>query len=86
MLYKCVSAISAKSALASFHFGECLLFYPSCLLYGKDFFQTFRSMANKRYKWYVTKSVYVAITIVFFLAKKKNKKSSVRVYGRAYFV
>ena len=66
ILYKCVSAISATSALASFHFGECLLFYPSCLLYGKDFFQTFCSMANKRYKWYVTKSVCAAITIFFF--------------------
>ena len=60
--------------------------YPSCLLYGKYFFQAFRSMANKRYKWHVTKSVDVAITIFFSCQRKKNKKSSVRVCGRAYFV
>ena len=37
--------------------------YPSCLLYGKCFFKASRSIAIKRYKWYVTKSNYVAMTI-----------------------
>lgn len=72
--YKCVSAISATGALSNIRFGECLLFYPSCLLYGKDFFQTFRSMANKRSKWYATKSVYVAITVFFFWKKKREQE------------
>ena len=58
--------------------------YPSCLLYGKDFFKAFRSIAKKRYKWYVTKSVYVAMT-VFATSWKKNKKSSVLV-GVDFFV
>ena len=71
--YKCVSAISATRALAYFRFGECLLFYPSCFLY-----RAFRSMANRRYEWYVTKSVYVAITIFFFLQKKKKKQEIIR--------
>ena len=37
--------------------------YPSCSLYEKEFFRVFRSIANQRYKWYVTKSVYVAMTV-----------------------
>ena len=69
MRYKCVSAISA---LASFHFSECLLFYPSCLLYGEDFFQAFRSMANKRYKM-VCHQIHVRGNN-FFLAKKKEQE------------
>ena len=73
--------------LQVFIFSECLFFYyPSCLLYGKDFFQAFRSIANKRYKWFVTKCVYVAMIIFSFKQKKRNKKSSVRLCGRAYFV
>ena len=37
--------------------------YPSCSLYEKEFFRVFRSIANQRYKGYVTKSVYVAMTV-----------------------
>ena len=53
--------------LQVFIFSECLFFYyPSCLLYVKDFFQAFHSIANKRYKWFVTNCVYVAMIIFFF--------------------
>ena len=69
MRYKCVSAISA---LASFHFSECILFYPSCLLYGEDFFKLFAPWQTRDIKWYVTKSMFVAIT--FSWQKKKDKK------------
>ena len=48
------------------------LFSPSCLLKEKCF-QASRSIANKRYRWYVTKSVYVAMTI--FLPGKKKKRT-----------
>ena len=65
---------------------NAFVFPLSCLLYGKCFFQAFRSIANKRYEWQVTKSVYVAIIIFLPGRKKKNKKSSVRVGGRAFFV
>ena len=60
------------------------VFPLSCLLYGKYFFQASRSIANKRYEWQVTKSVYVAIIIFLPGRKKKNKNSSVRVCGRAF--
>ena len=50
---------------------ECL--YPSCLLNGKTFFRAFLSIANKRYKWCVTKSDYVAMT-VFLTGRKKQKE------------
>ena len=65
---------------------ECL--YSSCLLNGKTFFRAFLSIANKRYKWCVTKSVYVAMTVFLTGGKKKKKKkkiSSVRVCGRGIF-
>ena len=45
--------------------------YPSCSLYEKEFFRAFRSIANQRYKWYVTKSVYVAMTVFLTGWKKK---------------
>ena len=51
------------------------LFSPSCLLLGKNFFQASRSIAKKRYKWYVTKSVYVAMTI--FVPGKKKKEQEI---------
>ena len=50
---------------------ECL--YPSCLLNGKRFFRAFLSIANKRYKWCVTKSDYVAMTN-FLTGRKKQKE------------
>ena len=46
--------------------------YPSCLLYGKECFSAFRSIANYRYKWYVTKSNYVAMKIFLTGRKKRN--------------
>ena len=52
---------------------ECL--YSSCLLNGKTFFRAFLSIANKRYKWCVTKSVYVAMTVFLTGEKKKKKKT-----------
>ena len=60
--------------------------YPSCLLYGKECFSAFRSIANYRYKWYVTKSNYVTMKIFLTGRKKKNKISSAHVCGRAFFV
>ena len=51
---------------------ECL--YSSCLLNGKTFFRAFLPIANKRYKWCVTKSVYVAMTVFLTGGKKKQKK------------
>ena len=45
--------------------------YPSCSLYEKEVFRVFRSIANQRYKWYVTKSVYVAMTVFLTGWKKK---------------
>ena len=51
---------------------ECL--YSSCLLNGKTFFRAFLSIANKRYKWCVTKSVYVVMTVFLTGGKKKKKK------------
>ena len=47
--------------------------YPSCLLYGKECFSAFRSIANYRYKWYVTKSNYVAMKIFLTGRKKKGQ-------------
>ena len=38
---------------------SAFVFPLSCLLYGKYFFQASRSIANKRYEWQVTKSVYI---------------------------
>ena len=46
--------------------------YPSCLLYGKECISAFRSIANYRYKWYVTKSNYVAMKIFLTGRKKRN--------------
>ena len=47
---------------------------PKLFIVWKKIFQAFRSMANKRYKWYVTKSVYVAITTFFSWQKKKEQE------------
>ena len=47
--------------------------YPSCSLYEKEFFRAFRSIANQRYKWYVTKSVYVAMAVFLTGWKKKTR-------------
>ena len=59
---------------------ECL--YPSCLLNGKRFFRAFLSIANKRYKWCVTKS---DDSFSYWPKKKKKKLSVVRVCGRGIF-
>ena len=48
---KLASVQVSQVPLQVFISSECLLFNPICLLYGNDFFQAFRSMANKRYKW-----------------------------------
>ena len=66
--------------------GDLEWLYPSCLLYGKYFLRAFRSIANWRYKWFVTKSVYLAMAIFLTGWKKENKTSSVRVCGCAFFV
>ena len=60
--------------------------FPSFLLYEKYFFRAFRSIAYWRYKWYVTKSVYVAMTVFLTGWKKKQKISSVRVCRQGFFV
>ena len=86
MRYKCACAC-ATSSLVSFHVRECLSFFPKLFIERKIFFQASRSIGKKRYKWQVTKSVYVAMTTFLPGKKKKNKnKSSVRGYGRAYFM
>ena len=72
MRYKCAWA---TSALASFRVSECLSFFPKLFIVRKIFFQASRSIANKRYKWYVTKSVYVAMTI--FVPGKKKKEQEI---------
>ena len=45
--------------LQIFIFSECLCFSPKLLIVWKIFFQASRSIANKRYEWQVTKSVYI---------------------------
>ena len=49
------------------------VFYLTQVVYCMEmfFFQAFRSMANKTYKWQVTKSVYVGMTI--FLPNRKKR-------------
>ena len=59
--------------------------YPSCLLYGKSVLELFFRLQTI-YKWYVTKFNYVAMKIFLTGKKKKTRKSSVRVCGRAFFV
>ena len=54
--------------------------YPSCLLYGKEFF--LELFAKQRYKWQVTKSVYVAMTI--FCSWQKKKKNLPFAYMGVY--
>lgn len=59
MRYKCACACAcATSALASFHVRECLSFFPKLFIERKIPFQASRSIANRRCKWQVTKSVY----------------------------
>ena len=53
--------------------GDLEWLYPSCLLYGKYFLRAFRSIANWRYKWFVTKSVFLAMAI-FLTGWKKRKQ------------
>ena len=71
--------------LQVFIFGERHFFSPICLLYGKDFFQAFRSIANKRYKCDVTKSVYVAMTIFLSAGGKKKTRNHPFAYLDVHF-
>ena len=60
--------------------------YPSCLLYGKECFRAFRSIANYRYKM-VCRQIQLRGDENFSCwPKKKNKISSVHVCGRAFFI
>ena len=40
----------------------------------KIFFKAFCSIAKQRYKWYVTKSVYMAMTVFVTSWKKKEQE------------
>ena len=63
---------------------NAFVFPLSCLLYGKYFFQASRSIANKRYEWQVTKSVYVAI-IIFLPGRKKRTRNLPFAYVGVHF-
>ena len=73
------------SQARSFQWRKFRVALPKLLIVWKRFFfRAFRSIAKYRYKWYVTKSVYVAMTVFATSWKKKNKKSSVLVCRRGF--
>ena len=84
MRYNCERA---TSALTSFHFSECLCFSPKLLIVWNIFFSSF-SLDCKQEIWMVGRQVRLRGDHNFssWEKKKKNKKSFVRVDGRAFFV